>query len=315
MKLSRKQAFGVAAVIALIVAVLLFVVLSRRVSPPRAPEPQTVTVVMARANIPAYTELAAGMLETKKLPRDQAPFGALSDPVEAIGQLAQFELEEGQTLTRRDVIPAGARQGLTFVIGEGMRAVTVALDPISGVGGFAQPTDRVDVVATFDRSETTITKTVLQDVEVLAINEQTIRPPAKNQNHDVTDEGAKKKEEEAPATLLVKSATLAVTPPQAQILILSAARGTIHLVLRPRSDHSLVALEPVSEWGIRGGQPPETPKTDEELAAEEAARKRELEKEEPEKEEPEKEAEEPEGPPPPTVTVIRGSEREVVVME
>lgn len=316
MKLSRKQAFGVAAVIALIVAVLLFVVLSRRVSPPSAPEPQTVTVVVARANIPAYTELDAGMLEIKKLPKGQAPFGALSDPVEAIGQLAQFELEAGQTLTHRDVIPAGARQGLTFVIGEGMRAVTVALDPISGVGGFAQPTDRVDVVVTFDRSETTITKTVLQDVELLAINEQTIRPPARNQNHEVTDEGAKKKEEEAPATQQVKSATLAVTPPQAQILILSASRGSIHLVLRPRSDHSMVVLEPVSEWGIKGVGPPEMPKTEEELAAEEAARKRELEKEEVEKEEePEKEAEEPEGPPPPTVTVIRGSEREVVVME
>jgi len=278
MKLSRRQAFGIAAVIALIVAVLLFVVLNKRVNPPKPVEAQTASAVVAKTHIPAYTELTAGMVEVKELPKSQVPSGALSDPVEAVGQLAQFELQAGQTLTRRDVMPAGARQGLTFVIGDGMRAVTVALDPISGVGGFAQPTDRVDVVATFDYGETTISKTILQDIEVLAVNEQTIRPPV--QTSETTDKTAETKKEEAPSTEKVKSATLAVTPREAQILI------------KP--------TKTTEEGGAAA-------------AAEEAPTKETPEKEKAAKEE-EEEAK-PEGPPPPTVTVIRGNQREVVTMQ
>ncbi len=310
MKLSRRQAFGIAAVIALIVAVLLFVVLNKRVNPPKPVEAQTASAVVAKTHIPAYTELTAGMVEVKELPKSQVPSGALSDPVEAVGQLAQFELQAGQTLTRRDVMPAGARQGLTFVIGDGMRAVTVALDPISGVGGFAQPTDRVDVVATFDYGETTISKTILQDIEVLAVNEQTIRPPV--QTSETTDKTAETKKEEAPSTEKVKSATLAVTPREAQILILSASKGSIHLVLRPRGDHTAVALEASNEWGITGVKPTKT--TEEGGAA--AAAEEAPTKETPEKEKAAKEEEaKPEGPPPPTVTVIRGNQREVVTMQ
>ena len=198
MKLSRRQSFGVAAAIALVVAVLLFVVLNKRVTPPESVEAETVGVVVAKTNIPAYTELTAGMVEMKDLPKGQVPPQALGQLVVAIGQVSQFDLKQGQTLTRGDVMPAGARQGLTFVIGDGMRAVTVALDPVSGVGGFAQPTDRVDVVATFDHEDMTLTKTVLQDVEVLAINEQTIRPPVRTAK--ASDASAEKEKEEAPTT-------------------------------------------------------------------------------------------------------------------
>jgi len=305
MKLSRRQSFGVAAAIALVVAVLLFVVLNKRVTPPEPVEAETVGVVVAKTNIPAYTELTAGMVEMKDVPKGQVPPQALGQLVVAIGQVAQFDLQAGQTLTRGDVMPAGARQGLTFVIGDGMRAVTVALDPVSGVGGFAQPTDRVDVVATFDQDDMTITKTVLQDVEVLAINEQTIRPPVRAAK--ASDAGAEKEKEEAPATEQIKSVTLAVTPHQAQILILSASRGSIHLVLRPRGDHAMVVLQSSNEWGITGRIPPPEGEG-EEKPAEEG-------EEEPEREKEPEEAEKPTGPPPPTVTVIRGDQREVVVME
>ena len=305
MKLSRRQSFGAAAAIALVVAVLLFVVLNKRVTPPEPVEAEAVGVVVAKTNIPAYTELTAGMVGMQDVPKDQVPPQALGQLVVAIGQVAQFDLKEGQTLTRGDVMPAGARQGLTFVIGDGMRAITVALDPVSGVGGFAQPTDRVDVVATFDQGEMAITKTILQDVEVLAINEQTIRPPVRAAQ--ASDAGAEKEKEEAPTTEQIKSVTLAVTPHQAQILVLSASRGSIHLVLRPRGDHAMVVLQSSNEWGITGRVPP--PEGEEQPGEEGEDEKPERE------EEPEKEAEKPTGPPPPTVTVIRGDQREVVVME
>ena len=312
MRLSKKQAVSIAAVIALVVALLVYVVLSRQAQPVAPVEPTEVAVVVAKTNIPAMTEITEGMVETKTIPKAQAQPNYLSDPTMALGRVTQFELSAGQPLTRTDVVAASAQQGLTFVIPEGMRAITVALDPISGVGGFAQPNDRVDVLATFEQEDLTITKTVLQDVVVLAVNEQTMRPPPRKQV--TTEEGAETKEDKAPATEQVKSATIAVTPHQAQILVLSAAKGTVHLALRARGDHEFAPLEASNAWALVGRRPPPAEPTPEAAAAAEEEKAKE-EKAETKIEEAKKEPEKPAGPPPPTVEVIRGNQREVVTMQ
>ena len=305
----------VAAVIAMVVAVLVYVVLNRQAPRPEPTEAANVTIVVAKSKIPAYTEISEGMLETKTIPRDQAPAQALDDPKQAIGRLSQFAVAQGEPLTRGDVVTPGAEHGLTFRIPEGMRAVTVALDPITGVGGFIQPGDRVDVLACFDADrEPVTTKTILQDVTVLAINEQTVRPPIKKPV--TSDESAEKTEEKSPATEQVKSATVAVTPQQAQVLVLSATRGTIHLVLRAREDHEHMALDPSDEWSLVGKlgsvverlEKPDEPEQPGWPSGWGPPPGQEPE-EEPEDEEPEK-AE----PPLPTVEVLRGNDREVVTV-
>jgi Flp pilus assembly protein CpaB len=166
------------------------------------------------------------------------------------------------------------------------------------------------VLATFVQEDMTITKTVLQDVVVLAVNEQTMRPPPRKQV--ATEEGAETKEEKAPATEQVKSATIAVTPHEAQILVLSAAQGSVHLALRARGDHDLAPLEASNEWALVGRRPPPPEPTPEAAAEEEKAKE---EKAEAKIEEAKKEPEKPAGPPPPTVEVIRGNQREVVTMQ
>jgi pilus assembly protein CpaB len=285
------------------VAILLYVVLRKQVGPPEPTEPTTVAVVVAKSNIPALTPITEGMVEVKQVAREDAPRNALSNVDQAVGRISQYDLTKNQPLTRTDVAPRTALQGLTFVIPEGMRAVTVALDPISGVGGFVFPNDRVDVLATFEQAEMVVTKTILQDVEVLAMNEQTVRPAV--QKPAPTDEDAQPSEK-APAATQVKSATLVVTPHQTQILILSASKGSIHLVLRPREDRAQIALETSNYWALIGVPPP-APKE----APEEEPSVTEAEKEEREKEE----AKAPPRPPLPTVTVIRGGQREVVELE
>jgi len=292
-RLSRRQAFRVAAIIAAVVAILLYVVLSKQVGPPEPTEPTTVAVVVAKSNIPALTPITEGMVEVKQVAREGAPHNALSNANQAVGRISQYDLTKDQPLTHSDVAPRTAEQGLTFVIPEGMRAVTVALDPISGVGGFVFPSDRVDVLATFEQAEMVVTKTILQDVEVLAMNEQTVRPAAPRPAP--TEEEAQPSEK-APATTQVKSATLVVTPHQAQILILSASKGSVHLVLRPREDRAQIALETSNYWALIGVPPP--PPEEPEEAPEEEPSVTEVEKEE--------------AKAAPTVTVIRGGQREVV---
>ncbi len=308
MRLSRKQAFIVAAVIALGAAALVYTVLKKQARALSPAEPLSTTVVVPKTTIPVDTTITAAMVETSTILRKDAPAQALTDANQAIGQLAQFELLKGRALTRADVMARSARGGLTFVIPESMRAATVALDPITGVAGFIQPGDRVDVLATFVQAEMTVTKTILQDVQVLAMGRITSRPSPKKAV--ATDEGAEKEGEEAPAIQEVTSATVAVTPHEAQILILSASKGTIAMVLRARDDREMAALMPSNDWALAGLKPP--PPKEEAEEEKEAEEEREKEEAEDEKEKAEKE---PEKPPPPSVEVLRGSEREVVVVE
>lgn len=258
-RLTRRQAFAVAGIIAVIVAGLVYFVLTQQTAPPEPEQMQEQMVLAAATDIPPYTTITAEMLGAKKLKANAVPSGALTNPGQAIGKISQGSIVEGQTLTSADVGPRSASQGLTFVIPEGMRAVTVALDPISGVGGFVFPGDRVDVLTTFEQSDVVMTRTILQNVEVLAMNEQVSRPTAGTRTTQASDEGAGQGEgeEAAPAIMQVKSATLSVSPDEAQTLLMSAYKGAVHLALRPREDESVVSLDKQTNWAVMGMEPPE----------------------------------------------------------
>jgi pilus assembly protein CpaB len=253
MRLNRKQAFGIAAIIAGIAFVLVYYLLSSSTRSEQEQKPQMVGVVMATTNIPPYAKITPGMVDIKSVAATTAPTNALTSPNEVVGRIAQYAISQGQLLVRGDVVTADATQGLTFVIPKGRRAVTVALDPISGVGGFVYPGDRVDVLATFERDEMSSTRVILQNIEILAMNEQTVRPKAANGGD--TGPGTPG---ESPVVEQVKNATLAVTPEEAQRLILAVYEGTIHMVLRAREDsngiHDLMAT---TDWDLMGMKPPE----------------------------------------------------------
>jgi len=255
MRLNRKQAFGIAGIIAAIAFVLVYYLLSSSTrAQKQAEQPQMVGVVMASTNIPAYAKVTPGMVEIKSVATTTAPTNALIRPDQAIGRIAQYSIPQGQLLVRGDVVLADATQGLTFVIPKGQRAVTVALDPISGVGGFVYPGDHVDVLATFEGETMSSTRVILQNIEVLAMNEQTVRPKAANGGDSDSQTSGEK---EAPAVEAVKSATLAVTPEEAQRLILAVYEGTIHMVLRSREDiNGIHIIEATTDWGLMGLEPP-----------------------------------------------------------
>ena len=257
MRLNRKQAFGIAGIIAAVAFVLVYYLLSSSTrSQQQAEKPQMVGVVMATTNIPAYAKISPGMVEIKSVAASSAPTNALTSPNQAVGRIAQYAIPQGQLLVRGDVVTADATQGLTFVIPKGRRAVTVALDPISGVGGFVYPGDHVDVLATFERDELSSTRVILQNIEVLAMNEQTVRPKAANNSGD-TDSGATGGKE-SPVAEQVKNTTLAVTPEEAQRLILAVYEGTIHMVLRSREDiNGIHVLTATTDWDLMGMEPPE----------------------------------------------------------
>ncbi len=104
-----------------------------------------------------------------------------------------------------------------------MRAATVKVDAASQVGGFALANSRVDVLwVKRGASETdAVAKTILQNVLVLAVDTQNIRPEDKH-------------------AVLAATVTLEVTPEQSEKLALAVATGDLRLTLRAFGDEESV---------------------------------------------------------------------------
>jgi pilus assembly protein CpaB len=143
-----------------------------------------------------------------------------------------------------------------------MRAVTVATDPITGVAGFLKPGNRVDILATFEVGRDTIAKTVLQDVELLAIGAEALPPDIAQPAPDASAKGGVPKAEEKPAPKTVDqktqaTATLAVRPDDAIRLVIAATKGNVRLSLRPANEHTFVPVPAMDAYEVIGQRPPE----------------------------------------------------------
>lgn len=277
MRLTRSAAIGIALVCAGLAVVLALVYLKgtrRQMATPS--KPTQVEVVVPNEDIAPSSVITQDMVVRKKVMADQAPKGAVSSPQDVIGLVAIEPLAARQPIRSDQVVPRGQALGLAGMVPSGMRAVTVGLDPVMGVAGLLKPGDRVDVVATFEVGDTMIARTVLQDVELLALGKQTVmaagKPTAPAAGATAADPAPQAgKQTGAPATEAGKAgeqkpadqtatqgpveqpnATLAVSPEEAQALVLADRRGKLRLALRPVREHDIVPL-PTTNLTTVGG--------------------------------------------------------------
>jgi len=249
-RLSRPAVFGIAATAALFAAILLYVYWARygRGRPEGAPPaPQTVSVVIAAEDIPAESVIGAEAVTLADLPADRVPRNAATHASEVLGKVASVVLPTGTVIQLDKLAEPGPAQGLAWTVTPGMRAVTVALDPVSGVAGFLKPGNRVDVLATVPQGDTTVALTVLQDVKLLAIGPQAQR---------TTEEEPKEGAPPGPRAQEQPTATLEVAPDGAQDLVLADQKGDLRLTLRAATDHVMEGLPNVTEWELTGLTPP-----------------------------------------------------------
>lgn len=161
-------------------------------------------------------------------PADNTVHGAIVRREDAADRVALTEIVPGEPLLDAHLAPLGSGTGLASRIPNGMRAIALKSDEVIGVAGFLNPGSHVDVLVTCHNSfgGDAVTSTVLQNVEVVATNQQ-IAP----------DPNGK------PTTATV--VTLLLTPPQAQRALLASNQGSLQLVLRNSSDRSTSDAAPV----------------------------------------------------------------------
>jgi pilus assembly protein CpaB len=130
----------------------------------------------------------------------------------------------------------GTNASIAALLPDGMRAASVRINDVSGVAGFVQPNDSVDVLITRQfsggGSSQQVTDVLLQDVRVIAIGQNT--------------QGAGGK------PVVARNATLEVDPLAAQKLALAQEIGSLGLVLRkPGAEQNNPFVETVSLNDLR----------------------------------------------------------------
>ena len=189
-----------------------------------APAPAaTEDVLVAATNLQPGTALTPQSVRWQTWPKSAVDSSFItsngnSDVASIVkGTVARAPMLSGEPLTDTKFIHGDAAGFMAAQLTAGMRAVSIPISTDTGAGGFILPNDRVDVLITqqvSDQPRRFASKVLISNVRVLAMDQ------TYGQDKDQK-------------TVLAKTATLELTPDQADMVARSAAAGTISLSLRP----------------------------------------------------------------------------------
>lgn len=205
------------------------------------PAPKALRVLVAASDLPAGTLVQPSQLRWRAWPEDDGVAGTYMvegqrRAEEFTGSVVRHGLRAGEPVAEGRLVKPGDRGFLAAVLSPGNRAVTVAVNGVTGIAGFIFPGDRVDLILTQalkqdgHERERRASETVLADVRVLALDQR------------VNDQ----KGEAKPAQL----ATLEVTPRQAEAVALAAEMGRLSLSLRSLGVPDAERLEMAAAEGL-----------------------------------------------------------------
>lgn len=208
--------------------------------------PQAFVVAAARS-LQTGTKLAEADLKIMGWPADAVVPGSFSKVEDVLERGIVVPVQENEPVTESKLAAVGAGAGLPPTIPPGMRAISVPVNEVVGVAGFVTPGNRVDVFVTLRREDTSITRVVTSNVQVLTA-------------------GTKYEQDKATSGQAIPTSvvTLLLTPEEAERVMLAANNGAIMLALRNPLDHEptrtpgarLAAL-----YGDAAGPPPKDPET------------------------------------------------------
>jgi len=195
-----------------------------------APVPAAGRIVVAKSDIDIGQRLTPALFIVVDWPTASVPKGAFTDPQPLNGRVLRSSLLAGEPVSDAKLAPAGTLGGLSALITEGKRAITVRVNDVIGVAGFALPGNYVDIIVSTETAPDpnapearahSISKIVLERILVLAVAQEVGRDETKPK--------------------VVNAVTLEVTPEQAEKLDLARSVGTLSLALRNQIDPAATA--------------------------------------------------------------------------
>ena len=185
-------------------------------------------VAVALVDIGLGSRLSPEMIRMVDWPTSAMPPGAITDSKLVDSRVARASIQRGEPVMEGKLAPPGTKGGLSAVVADGKRAMTVRVNDVVGVAGFALPGNFVDILVNTQEEgarnnankDQTISKIVLERILVLAIAQESSRDETKPK--------------------VVNAVTLELTPVQAERLDLARSVGSLSLVLRNQIDPSPV---------------------------------------------------------------------------
>lgn len=237
--LSRQTmiALGVAVLLGLIAVFLANSYLTG--SQRRAELAGTTKVAVAAAPMGYGVDITADKVRFVDYPNSSIPPGSFTNAAALMPagkkRVALMPIGVNEPILASKISGLGQGASIAALLPDGMRAASVRINDVSGVAGFIQPNDSVDVLITreiagADRS-TQMTDVLLQNIRVIAIDQQ-------SKNADGTPKVA-------------KTATLEVSPLDAQKLALAQEVGSLSLVLRKPGEQNNPVVETISMNDLR----------------------------------------------------------------
>jgi pilus assembly protein CpaB len=187
-------------------------------------------IAVAATNIDLGSPITPIMIKLVDWPAGSVPAGSFNDPKLLDTRVAKTTISPGEPILEAKLAPVGSKGGLSAVVAPGKRAMTVRVNDVVGVAGFALPGNYVYILvntmeenAKSGNKDASISKIVLDKILVLAV--------AQESNRDETK------------AKVVNAVTLEVSPEQAELLDLARSVGTLSLVLRNQVDPKLAATD------------------------------------------------------------------------
>lgn len=195
-------------------------------------------VVVAVVDIELGSRINGQMLSTVDWPSGSVPAGAFNELKDVQDRVAKVSVLRGEAILEGKLAPVGTQGGLSAVIAAGKRAMTVRVNDVVGVAGFALPGNYVDVMVNAQQDKAKgeegkqISKTVLEHVLVLAVAQEAGRDDTKPK--------------------VVSAVTLELSLEDSEKLDLARSVGTLSLVLRNQVDKAKVATNGITKSQLFG---------------------------------------------------------------
>ncbi|KVD11498.1 Flp pilus assembly protein CpaB [Burkholderia ubonensis] len=194
-------------------------------------------VAVAATDLNLGEPIGPAQVRTVSWPTGSVPPGTFADTKSLEGRVVRTSLARGEPVLEAKLAPIGTKGGLSAVIGEGNRAITVRVNDVVGVAGFALPGNYVDVIVNTQEpgktdNQQSISKIVLEHILVLAVAQQVSRDDTQPK--------------------VVNAVTLEVSPEQAEKLDVARSVGTLSLVLRNQVDKQTLNTDGATKLTLLG---------------------------------------------------------------